>query len=87
MSNLLVFLIAAIVAFIVVRLILRSGNKGKTAHPPPIRYKATLYNNGEIVKTIRATQGSASASGVWMLAEGAKEHTVGGGTLLIEPLI
>lgn len=83
------FVVAIIVATVIVRLSLRpKKEKAPPAPPapPPVRYKATLYNNGEVVHTMRATQGSASESGVWLVAEGANQYTIMCGTFILEPI-
>jgi hypothetical protein len=53
---------------------------------PHSKYKATLYDAGNIIREWYVVQASPAKSGLYLLPEGAKEYTVIGGTFLLEPL-
>lgn len=53
---------------------------------PQSKYKATLYDAGNIIREWYVVQATPSKSGLYLLPEGATEYTVIGGTFLLEPL-
>lgn len=76
--------IIGIVALLVVR---RGKNTDEApTPPPPVRYKVALYNNGEVVRSIRAVYASPSESGLYVQAEGDQNYTILGGCFVMEPI-
>ncbi len=90
MSGIAMLGIAAAIAVVIVLIVVIVNRKPAVEEapppPPPVTHKVTLYNNGEIVKTIRATYAYASESGGYACADGDQQNTMFGGCFVIEPI-
>ena len=91
MTGLAMLGIAAAIAAVIVLIVVIVNNRKPSVEeaptpPPPVTHKVTLYNNGEIVKTIRATYAYASEGGGYACAEGDQQYTMFGGCYVIEPI-
>lgn len=84
----MLWIAAASVAVIIVIVVIGKSRKPAADEappaPPPITHKVTLFNNGEVVKAIRATHAYASEGGGLAYGEGDQQYTMFGGCYVVE---
>jgi hypothetical protein len=87
MNTYLFIILAIIFVSIIAAIITLQPSKEKAIPaPPPVTHQVTLYSNGEVMKTIRATYADTTEGYGYARSEDANDETCFGGCFVIEEI-